>query len=191
MKTKGFGEVEKFYARNRLMELSILHTDEDMASSILSNKGKEAFLDREKIFEVHRERQMLLRELIRETVEKASYFKVPNGNSKVIPFSQNSCYIVDMDLEGDEILDMELHCYIDTIEDGIRYFCFFLVSFVREKGVLKYHSFNDTIRGYSEERSTSEHWDSFSNTIAEQYIGNIIKIVNSNEFQEIYENEKE
>jgi len=191
MKTKIFGEVDKLNARTRLMELSIIHTDEDTAIKTLSEKGKEAFLNGNKILEVHYEKQMDLRELIRENVEKASYFKVPSGNSKVVPLSQNSCYIVDMDLEGDELLDMEVHCYIDTIEDGIRHFCFFTVSFVKEKGELKYHSFHDTIRGYSDERSMSEHWDSFSKVIAEQYIGNIIKIVDSNEFQEIYEDEKE
>lgn len=190
MKNKFFREADRSNASYRLMELTIMHTDEDTAIKILSKLEEKAFLNGSKILEVHYKRQEEIRESIRECVEIASYFKISNGNSKVVPFSQNSCYILDVDLEGDEEIDMEVQCYIDTIEDETRHFCFFTVTFVMGKGKYQYHSFQDDIRGYSDERSTSEHWDSLSKIIEEQYLNNIINVVGSKEFQEKYNNEK-
>ncbi|WP_456363719.1 hypothetical protein [Priestia aryabhattai] len=190
MKTKIFREVDRTNARYRLMELTIMHTDEDTAIKILSALERKVFIDGNKILEVHYKRQQEIRESIRECVETASYFKISNGNSKVVPFSQNSCYILDVDLEGDEEIDMELQCYVDTIDDETRHFCFFTVSFVMDKGEYQYHSFQDDIRGYSDERSTSEHWNSLSKIIEEQYLDNIINVVGSREFQEKYNNKK-
>ncbi|MED4285371.1 hypothetical protein P4679_25950 [Priestia megaterium] len=190
MKATTLRQSKRNKALDQLMELSVQHSDQDEIINKLTNVNKEALLLNKKEIEHYRSMQQESRELIRETVQEASYYKVPSSIAKDNHLPNISCYIVDMDAEEDELSDLELHCYIDIIEEGIRHFSFFWVTFVREAGKFKYNGFYHSTRGYASEPSETKYFDRFSSIVTEGYMSNIVEIVNSDMFKKQYENEK-
>ena len=187
MKSMRLRQSKRNKALEQLMELSIQHSDEDKVINQLKSTNKEKLLLNKMEIEVHRKKQMVLRELISSAAREASYFKVSNLNLKDGQLAQSSCYIVDIDIQEDEFADLELFCYLDIIESGTRNFRFFRVSFVRVNGEFDYNGTFVSNRGYYQR---IEEFDHYSSTMQEEYVSNIIEIVNTDIFRKLYENEK-
>ena len=189
MKTNNLVELERDKAMEQLIELCTQHSEQIRAISKLTNVNNQTLLLNKKEIETRGKMQNELRELIWTSVQEASYYKVPKATTKYIKHSESNCYIVDIDVEEDDMSDLELHCYIDSIEGGIRHFSFFRVSFVIEAGMFDYDGFFYSTRGYGA-GSEEDFLNRFSNTIGEAYLENIVSAINSATFRMLYQNKK-
>ncbi|NGY88866.1 hypothetical protein F6Y05_38450 [Bacillus megaterium] len=141
MKTKSLGNLERDKVMDQLIELCAQHSEQNRAINKLINVNSQTLLLNKKEIETRCKMQTELRELIWASVQEASYYKVPRATTKYSKHPESNCYIVDIDVEEDDMSDLELHCYIDSIEGGIRHFNFFRVSFVIEAGMFDYDGF--------------------------------------------------
>ncbi|MDU9693845.1 hypothetical protein WKH56_09360 [Priestia sp. SB1] len=189
MKTKSLGNLERDKVMDQLIELCAQHSEQNRAINKLTNVNSQTLLLNKKEIETRCKMQTELRELIWASVQEASYYKVPRATTKYSKHPESNCYIVDIDVEEDDMSDLELHCYIDSIEGGIRHFNFFRVSFVIEAGMFDYDGFFKSARGYGA-GSEEEFFHRFSNTIGETYLDNIVSVVNSATFRMLYRNKK-
>ncbi|MGF9890992.1 hypothetical protein ABEX78_20260 [Priestia megaterium] len=189
MKTKSLGESKRDKAMNQLTEFCTQHSEQNRAINKLTNVNNEILLLNKKEIEMRCKMQNELRKLIQTSVQEASYYKVPKTTTKYSKHSESNCYIVDIDVEEDDISDLELHCYIDSFEGGIRHFSFFKVSFVIEAGMFDYDGFFHSPRGYGAGLE-EDFFHRFSNTIGEVYLDNIVSVVNSATFRMFYQNKK-
>lgn len=189
MKTKNLGESKRDKAMDQLTEFCTQHSEQNRVISKLANVNNQTLLLNKKEIETRCKMGNELRELIRTSVQKVSYYKVPRAITKYSKHPESNCYIVDIDVEEDDISDLEVHCYIDSVEDGIRHFSFFRVSFVREAGMFDYDGFFSSTRGYGVVVE-DDYFYGFADTIREEYMDNVINIVNSATFRMLYQNKK-
>jgi len=189
MKTKSLGKSERDKVMDQLAEFCTQHSEQNRVINKLTNVNNETLLLNKKEIETRRKMQNELRELIQTSVQEASYYRVPKTTTKYSTHPESNCYIVDIDVEEDDISDLEVHCYIDSVEDEIRHFSFFRVSFVREAGMFDYDGFFSSTKGYGVVVEDG-YFYGFADTIREEYMNNVINIVNSATFRMLYQNKK-